>query len=343
MPAPRLSVIMPMYNAARFVGMAVESILAQSMGDFIFYIVDDGSTDGSGDIVAAMAAHDRRIHLIRQDNRGIVASLNHMLALVDTPFVARMDADDIALPARFEKQLARMEAEPSLAALGTQFIEIGPGGEIIDADFRQPIGTELIRETLTHRQPIANPTAMFRTQALHDAGLYRQAFRDCEDYDLFLRLSEIADIDNLPDILLHYRRSPGQMSVLNNASQTRQAGYARLAHEERRAGRRDPFDGLDSLPAISELDGMLGRRGVGATLEAEVLSEQRFAVATMSAGDFDDYCAKVASGVAVTGGGRAVLRCVAGGRIGRAMRLKGALLRRSAGKRKLAAASRRSA
>ncbi|MBL8651518.1 MAG: glycosyltransferase [Sphingopyxis sp.] len=336
MPALRLSVIMPMHNAAPFVGMAIDSILAQSAVDFTFYIVDDGSTDGSGAIAAEKAARDPRIRLIVQENRGIVASLNHMLALVDTDFVARMDADDVALPLRFEKQLARLEAEPALGALGTQFIEIAANGRILDAHYRQPTGTETIRAELAHRQPIANPSAMFRTQALRDAGLYRQAFRHCEDYDLFLRLSEIADIDNLPDILLHYRRSPGQMSVLNNAPQTRQAAYARLAHYERLAGRPDPFVGLDALPPTAELDALLGQPGVGARLEAAILTELRYAVATMNDAEFADYCARVADGIAVTGGGRAVLRCLAGARFGRAARLTLALLRRAMGQRRVA-------
>jgi glycosyltransferase involved in cell wall biosynthesis len=336
MPASRLSVIMPMYNAAPFVGAAIDSILAQSMPDFVFYIVDDGSTDGSGAIAAEKATSDPRIQLIVQENRGIVASLNRMLALVDTPFVARMDADDISLPLRFETQLARLEAEPSLGALGTQFIEITADGHIIEAHYRQPTGTANIRAELAQRQPIGNPTAMFRTQALHDAGLYRQAFRYCEDYDLFLRLSEVADIDNLPDILLHYRRSPGQMSVVNNAPQTRQAVYARLAHAERMAGRRDPFAGLDELPPAAEIDALVGRMGVGAAMEADILTELRFGVATMGEGEFADYCAKVAQGIAVTGGGRAVLRCLVGGRIDRAAQLTLALLRRASGKRRLA-------
>jgi glycosyltransferase involved in cell wall biosynthesis len=336
MPASRLSVIMPMHNAAPFVGMAIDSILTQTMGDFIFYIVDDGSTDGSGEIAAAKAASDPRIHLIRQENSGIVASLNRMLALVDTPFVARMDADDVALPLRFERQLARLEAEPSLAALGTQFIEIAADGHILDAQYRQPTGAATIRAELAHRQPIGNPTAMFRTAALRGAGLYRQAFRHCEDYDLFLRLSEFADIDNLPDVLLHYRRSPGQMSVLNNAPQTRQAAYARLAHYERIAGRPDPFDGLDNLPPTADLDVLLGQPGVGVRLEASILTELRYGVATMSEREFADYCARVADGIAVTGGGRAVLRCLASGRFERAARLAFALLRRPAGQRRLA-------
>ena len=92
MSASRLSVVMPMYNAARFVEAAIDSILAQTMGDFVFYIVDDGSTDASGDIAARKAATDRRIRLIRQSNQGIVASMNRMLgrlmSLIAVPVLA---------------------------------------------------------------------------------------------------------------------------------------------------------------------------------------------------------------------------------------------------------------
>lgn len=327
---------MPMHNAAPFVGMAIDSILTQTMGDFVFYIVDDGSTDGSGAIAAAKAAGDPRIHLITQPNSGIVASLNRMLELVDTEYVARMDADDVALPLRFEKQLARLEAEPRLGALGTQFIEIAADGRVLDANFRQPTGAAAIRDALADRQPIGNPTAMFRTRALRDAGLYRQPFSHCEDYDLFLRLADIADIENLPDVLFHYRRSPGQMSTFNHAIQTRQACYARFAHEERMAGRRDPFEGLDTLPPTTELDAFMGRNGVGASLEAAILTQLRYTVATMRDAEFDDYCIKVADGIAVTGGGRTVLRCVAARRFDRAARLALALLRRASGQRRLA-------
>lgn len=213
MSAPRLSVILPVYNARQFVGAAIDSILSQTMGDFLFYIVDDGSTDGSGDLIAERAVHDQRIHMLRQENSGIVVSLNRMLAQVETPFVARMDADDIALPERFARQLERMEHDARLGALGTQFDEIDAAGRKLRGQMTMPVGTDDVRAELGHRQPIANPTAMFRTEALRAAGLYHPAFRYCEDYDLFLRLSEVADIDNLPDVLHLYRRSPGQMSV----------------------------------------------------------------------------------------------------------------------------------
>lgn len=322
----RLSVVMPMYNAARYVEDAIDSVLAQTMPDFIFYIVDDGSTDGSGEIATQMAAQDSRIHLIRQDNHGIVASLNRMLELVDTPFVARMDADDISLPDRFARQLERIEIDADLGALGTQFVEIDNGGRARNLQFRQPVGRAEVRAQLEIRQPVANPTVMFRTQILRDVGLYRQAFRYCEDYDLFLRLSEIADIDNLSEILLHYRRSPGQMSVLNNGHQTRQAAYARLAHTERGQDRRDPFDGMDDLPALDELDAILGRRGVARAVQTDVLADLRYAVASMNEAEYADFIRTVRRGVPLTEGWRTVIRCLINQRIKRAAQLALALV-----------------
>ncbi len=317
---------MPVYNSRSFVGAAIDSILTQSFGDFVFYIIDDGSTDGSGDLITEMAARDNRIYLIRQENRGIVASLNRMLALVDTPFVARMDADDIALPERFSRQLERMETDALLGALGTQFVEIDEAGQRIPGGAPMPVGTALVHDELERRQPIANPTAMFRTQILRDAGLYREAFRYCEDYDLFLRLSQIARIDNLSEALLLYRRSPGQMSVLNHGVQTRQAAYARLAYHERLAGRPDPFAGADTLPMLSDLDRVLGRAGVSARLEAEILFAHRYAVASMKNDEFADYCAAIANGTKGSGL-RAVARCLVEGKVGRALRLVSALIK----------------
>ena len=315
---------MPVFNSRRFVGAATDSILSQSFGDFVFYVVDDGSTDGSGDLIAERAARDPRIRLIRQDNSGIVASVNRMLALVDTPFVARMDADDIAMPDRFARQIEAMEGDATLGALGTQFDEIDEAGRIISSGATMPVDRAAVRRELEHRQPIANPTAMFRTQLLRDVGLYRAAFRYCEDYDLFLRLSEIAEIANLPDMLLHYRRSPGQMSVLNHGVQTRQAAYARLAHRERRAGLPDPFWGADRLPPLTELDRLLGRPGVSAEVESEMLIARRYAVGSMSDEEFSGYCGAVARGI--RGGDlRAALRCLAVGRPIRAVRLAKAL------------------
>ncbi|MEY4270294.1 MAG: hypothetical protein RLZZ58_1510 [Pseudomonadota bacterium] len=301
---------MPMFNCAPFVADAVTSVLDQSFADFRFLIVDDGSTDGSGDIVAKLVASDPRVTLFRQDNAGIVASLTFLLSHVETPYVARMDGDDICLPGRFARQIAHMKAQPHLGALGTQFVEIDESGRQIPDDDPLPVGVGAVMAQLGFRQPICNPTTMFRRDALIAAGGYREAFRFCEDYDLFLRLSRIADIDNLPDRLLQYRRSPNQMSIRNNSRQTRQAVKALFAHREVLAGRRDPFDAMDLLPAVADMDGVFGRPGMALAMRAEIVSRLRFSPFALAGPEFDLICTHAASGAAFPGGWRTVARCL---------------------------------
>ena len=101
-----ITVLMPVYNAERYVGEAIESILNQTFRDFKFLIIDDGSTDRSCEIIRAYSLEDHRIELvINESNMGITKTLNKGLSMIDTPYIARMDSDDISLPHRFEKQL----------------------------------------------------------------------------------------------------------------------------------------------------------------------------------------------------------------------------------------------
>jgi Glycosyl transferase family 2 len=325
--APSLSVIMPMYNAARFVDAAVRSILGQSHADFEFLIVDDGSTDQSAEIVSSLAAQDSRIQLFQQANQGIVASLNRMIDIARGPIIARMDADDISLPDRFARQIAYLNAHPDIGALGTQFIEVDEQGAVRDATFRHPTGSGAVMAALFDGMPVANPTVMFRADQLRAAGGYRQAFRHCEDYDLFLRLSRISQIDNLPDVLFHYRRSQGQMSVAAHNLQTRQAIKARFAHQEVLAGRGDPFEGLASLPTPDRLDQHLGRRGVGEAILAEIALRLQHSPAALRGAEFAMICSHARSGKPFAGGLRTVARCVRLGMPGRAMWLALALFR----------------
>lgn len=326
MPHPPLTVIMPMFNAAPFVRAAVDSVLAQTFTDFDFLIVDDGSTDGSADIIRDLAAEDARIQLIVQDNQGIVPSLHRMIARAQGRYIARMDADDLCLPERFARQIACLEARPELGAVGTQFIEIDARGAVRDAHFRHPVGSEAVHAQLLMGQPLANPTVMFRADALRAAGGYRAAFRYCEDYDLFLRLSRLARLDNLPDVLFHYRRSAGQMSVAANARQTRQSVKARFAHHEVLAGRPDPFDGLATLPTVDQLDALVGRAGVGAAVGREIALRLLHNRRALRGEEFAIITAAAASPARLPGGWRAVLRCLRFGMPLRAARLALALV-----------------
>ena len=122
-PSPAISVILPVYNAEAYVREAVESILAQSFTDFELIIINDGSTDGSGAILRELAVRDTRIVLIERPNGGLVSALNDGIESARAELIARMDADDVAMPERFALQHARMMEDPELAVLGS-FIRI---------------------------------------------------------------------------------------------------------------------------------------------------------------------------------------------------------------------------
>src|SRR5688572_27177242 len=116
--SPDLTVLMPVYNAEQFLREAIESVLAQTFDRYEFIIIDDGSTDTSPQIIKGFAERDPRIRVFRQENLGLVATLNRGLQLARAPLVARMDADDICLPIRFETQLRCFQNRSNLGVLG---------------------------------------------------------------------------------------------------------------------------------------------------------------------------------------------------------------------------------
>jgi glycosyltransferase involved in cell wall biosynthesis len=129
---PAISVLMPVYNTERYVAEAVESILAQTFRNFEFLIIDDGSTDRSLSILKRYAERDPRIYLVSRPNTGYVIALNEMLAMARGEFIARIDADDIALPERFEVQVAYLREHPEVVCLGSkvQFIDEALGATV---------------------------------------------------------------------------------------------------------------------------------------------------------------------------------------------------------------------
>ena len=128
MLSPSLSVVMAVYNGERWLAETLASLSSQTFGDFEIVAIDDGSTDGSAAILAEAAARDARYRIITQANRGLVASLNRGLAESRAPLVARIDADDVAEPERFARQVAFLQAHPEVAALGSAIRIIGPDG-----------------------------------------------------------------------------------------------------------------------------------------------------------------------------------------------------------------------
>src|SRR3954452_3787995 len=129
MNSPKVSVAMPVYNSERYLAKAVESILAQTFTDFEFLIVDDGSTDASRAILENYAARDQRIKLVSRPNTGYLIALNEMLERSLGYYVARMDADDVALPQRFERQVKYLDDHPECVLLGSRVTIIDPDGD----------------------------------------------------------------------------------------------------------------------------------------------------------------------------------------------------------------------
>ena len=137
---------MSVYNGEQFLDLAIESVLAQTFSDFEFLILDDGSTDRSRAIVERHAAVDSRIRLISRENRGLIASLNQLLEEAKAPLIARMDADDICLPHRFERQHAFLQAHADYGVVGSAAEDIDEHGEHYPAPVRAQIVAEIDKD-----------------------------------------------------------------------------------------------------------------------------------------------------------------------------------------------------
>jgi glycosyltransferase involved in cell wall biosynthesis len=224
MSGPTVSVVMPVYNAAAYVAEAVRSVLAQTFGDFELVIVDDGSTDRSPAILQRFAGGDERIKVISRPNTGIVGALNDGLAAATGEFVARMDADDVSVPQRFEKQVAFLRDNPRCVAVGSRVIGIDPCGCELFHSHHKLQHDQIERELLNGvGWSIVHPSAMLRRDAVERVGGYRREYQWVEDLDLFLRLAEVGTLANLPDELLRYRQHT------ESVNRTRSAEQARLA------------------------------------------------------------------------------------------------------------------
>lgn len=217
---PEISVIMSAYNVAPYIERAVESILSQTWRDLEFIIIDDGSTDETGSILERIAQTDCRVRLIRRENKGLTVSLNEAIGLSRSPFIARMDGDDIAHFERLRAQMKYMKEHPECVLLGTRVLIIDPYGVPI-VEGEELIGHEMIDEQLLKGRggSVVHPTALMRRDALEKVGRYREQFNNSEDLDLFLRLAESGRIENLPDVLLQYRRHLSSVNYLKFENQ----------------------------------------------------------------------------------------------------------------------------
>lgn len=245
---PGISVLMPVYNGAPYVARALDSILAQTYRDFELIVIDDGSDDASASIIEERAVSDRRIVVLRQRNQGVIASLNRGLSMARAPYVARMDADDVAHPRRLERQIELMERRPEVGVVGTYLRVIDAVG-VPGALIQFPTGAAEVAERILFGSPIAHPAAMMRRDLIRALGGYRPFYRHSEDYDLWLRVHEVATIDNVPEVLLDYRQHGQNVSRRHAETQLLGTFLAQGAYLLRRRGEPDP---TALLPEISE-------------------------------------------------------------------------------------------
>lgn len=237
---PLVSIVLPVRDGEAYLRAAIDSILAQTFADFELIIVNDGSADSTADIIKVYAERDARLVVRHQANRGMVPTLKIACDLARGTYLARMDADDVALPCRLEQQVAFLETHPETVLLGSAVDLIDGAGRVV-GQFCHPESDSAIRACLATHNCLVHPSVMMRTTAYHAVGGYREAFAHAEDYDLWLRMAEVGQIANLSHSTLLYRLHPGQASQTHIREQALWALAAQLSAKARARGDVDPI------------------------------------------------------------------------------------------------------
>jgi glycosyltransferase involved in cell wall biosynthesis len=206
---PQISVVMPVYNGAQFLATALDSILSQTFTDFECLVINDGSTDDTGEILAHYQQRDVRIRVLQQpQNLGLVAALNRGCLEARGVYIARMDADDVSLPTRFARQVAYLEHHPEVDLCGTWIRYINEQGNETGHVWHPPTNAAVLAWALHFGSTVAHPSWLMRRRLPIEIGYYRSLqFEDYnfEDYDFLLRMSLKAKLGNVPEELLLYR------------------------------------------------------------------------------------------------------------------------------------------
>lgn len=253
--APRVTVLMPVHNGENYLREAIESVLAQTFRDFELLIVDDASTDSSPEIIRAYS--DKRVRLLTNErNLKVAASLNRGLDEARGEYVARMDADDICLPRRLEKQVEFMDSHPQVGISGTRAKAFGAASYTI----RHPVDPKTIRARLLFNTAFVHPSVIMRRRLLEEHGLRYSTLRHFEDLELWQRAAECFECGNLDKTLLLYRVTKGSAFHGADTNQQRET-YKKI--DRAALGRLgiDPTDeelclhnSLRGLPADTDLD-----------------------------------------------------------------------------------------
>ena len=220
MGQPLVSVVLAARDAEETLAEAARSVLTQSVSALELVVVDDGSVDATGEVVSSLG--DERARVDRNETAlGLAGALNAGLDVARGTYVARMDADDVALPGWLEGLVHRIRRSPPVAVVGTGMIDLHPGGRL-GTVHRMPVGARAVRWAALFSSPFFHSTVLLYRRTLETHGLrYDTSFGESEDYDLWSRLLEVADGDNLPEALVLYRKHPAQASARRRATSER--------------------------------------------------------------------------------------------------------------------------
>jgi glycosyltransferase involved in cell wall biosynthesis len=234
---------MPVRNGQPWLLAAIESLRSQTVEDIEIVVVDDGSDDDTPSDLQDVSARDDRIVVIRQGRLGLAAALNRGLCEARAEFVARLDADDLAEPDRLRSQFEFLKNHPEVGLLGSWARKIDEAG-IPGRLFRPPTTPALIHKVLQRANPMIHSSVMMRLELVKRLGGYRKAFEGAEDYDLWLRISELSQIANIPRPLISYR---WHNKSVTSRKAVRQCFSVRLAQSSMALRHAGSFDAADLL------------------------------------------------------------------------------------------------
>jgi glycosyltransferase involved in cell wall biosynthesis len=231
--APRVSVLIGAYNNASTLERAARSMLDQTVTELELLIIDDGSTDATPRVAAAIAAGDPRVRVMRMDsNLGIARSLNAGLGAAHAPVVAVLDADDWSEPQRLDRQLDVLAREPGVAVVGCRMREVDQRGNDLVPRTRFVSGE--VNDSLLRFNPIPNTSATFRRDAALGVGGYDPRYRWATEYDLWLRLADRHRIHALNDVLATRQMSTRNVAARREREQIAESIVMRLRAMRRR-------------------------------------------------------------------------------------------------------------
>jgi glycosyltransferase involved in cell wall biosynthesis len=226
---PKASVVMSVHNEERYVSKAIRSILEQTFDDFEFIIIDDDSTDGTTEILSNYQQKDARIRVLRhQSKKGLAQSLNEGIRIAQGRYIARMDADDISLPTRLEKQVAFLDMHPEVGLVGTLCYEVDEN-DVIVRRWSLPSSTSDVRKALLDLNPLVHTSVMIRKEVFAEIGYYDETLQYSQDYELWLRIARKYEIANLPEPLVMLRVDL-EKAMRKDAKARKHSLYVRFMH-----------------------------------------------------------------------------------------------------------------